>query len=210
MPFSGESIAISDRCIGVDSKVPSFAGSFVPFLDGRVVLSDFGRHSCALPRPQQPNAGGIRVSQREIKVLWEGEWKYRDARDSAHFISGCLTRVFDFNIGNKAPRFRPEVLTVDYYVSSQLTFGSAFRQHSLPFASFPEPNGCPPKPDGREGQNNGEPGDNGLVVVVSLDELKPPLREKKHSSREGGAILLVIVVGGLFGVFRLYQTGRRP
>jgi hypothetical protein len=65
-----------------------------------------------------------------------------------------------------------------------------------------------PVTDGRYSQDDCERSYNGLIVVVALDPLKPSFDEQKRSSKEGGAVILIIIVGDLFVVLWFYQAQR--
>jgi hypothetical protein len=70
------------------------------------------------------------------------------------------------------------------------------QQLSLPFSGFVQTDGSKPKSDSGERQYDSEARNDGLVVVVKLDPFKPSLAEQKRSSKEGGAVMLFVVVGG--------------
>jgi hypothetical protein len=76
----------------------------------------------------------------------------------------------------------------------------------LLFAGSPKVDSRQPQPDCGYRQNYGEGSDNSLVVVVALDPIKPAFKAEKGSSKEGGAIMMFIVVGGLLTVFWFYQA----
>lgn len=74
---------------------------------------------------------------------------------------------------------------------------SAFAQQPKLFlTSSPELIGGQPEADGRDSQNNGKRGDDGLVVVVMLDPMVSAVKSQERPGKEGGAILMVIVIGG--------------
>jgi hypothetical protein len=85
---------------------------------------------------------------------------------------------------------------------------SGCAQHfELPFPSLPKVDGGEPQADGGDAQHNREGRHHGLVVVIALDPLKPSFAKQKRPSKEGGAVILIIV-GGLFVVLWLYQAKR--
>lgn len=80
----------------------------------------------------------------------------------------------------------------------------------LALAGLPQSDGREPQADGRESENYREGSDDGLVVVVSLDEVKSFRTQNEHPSKEGGALFLICLMGGLFVVWLMYQTRPRP
>lgn len=120
------------------------------------------------------------------------------------FVSSC------FRIFGALPKSR-DLLGYLFELSGAVEIrriGFRFKMGELSLAGLIEAYGGQPETDGGNAQYDRKGSYDGLVVVLSLDPLKPSFAEQKRSSNEGGAVILIIVVGGLLIVLRLNQAQR--
>lgn len=132
------------------------------------------------------------------------EPRYITSRDIADISNADMCRAESY----VSQRINPvwvdgEIGALEDFCIARLTLGRIL-------ARPPQSDCCYPQSNCRNGEYNCEGGNNGLVVVVTFDDLDTGTAQNPNPRTEGGAIFLIIVVGGLGMVLLWYQAGKGP
>lgn len=162
----------------------------------------------ALPWPDCCYAGIWRWRQGIVEITWNEGRHNADVGNNLNIRSGSQSVINKDGPEIKLVSFSlPAVLSgLDRNISPQLPLGGVLSQVSLGLSSAPKTMGDDPEADGGYRENYRKSGNNRLVVVVVLDPLKPAFEHDKRASKEGGAVLMFIVIGGLLTVLWFYKA----
>lgn len=204
---SSEDVFVSDRTPGMKTlRSPS---DFTEFAYGEVP-SHYSGMEALLPGPDCRLAGKRSdhiIYDRIIESFRDSRVGDANKRDNSDFVSRSEAIISkDRSKFELRPVFSALAIVLPGFyrdIGPQLHRRGIAKMLELPFTGPPELIGSEPKTDCRDAEYDSEPGNYGLVVVVSLDPFKPSLAQKKSSSEEGGAVILIIVVVGLFTVLAL-------
>jgi hypothetical protein len=207
-PFSGALIDMRDlgqiMDFAIDEKGNSFSRHGV-FEQIPLCLSNDSRSRPILGRSEIHRS---RVFLSEVLEGWSSCYLEEVTNSVFDLIRRGLTIILvrDSNVGLPLAIGIENFYFADRYIGPELPFGGITQMTKLPFSGFPKPIGGQPQAYRRDSKDYRESSDNSLVVVVALEDIRPALESQKRPGKEGGAILMFIIVGGLLTVLWLYQA----